>query len=53
MLFQRWLAERPQRALRVATTAIAAAVRVMDNPADLINVAIEELVLAYERLEME
>jgi Domain of unknown function (DUF4158) len=33
-----------KRALRVATAAITAAVRVMDNPADLINVAIEELV---------
>jgi hypothetical protein len=32
-----------KRALRVATAAITAAVRAMDNPADLINVAIEEL----------
>lgn len=36
--------------MRTATAAITAAVRVMDNPADLINVAIEELV--KERCEL-
>jgi hypothetical protein len=40
----------PQRARAVATAAIAQAARIMDHPADLINVALE--VLVKERLEI-
>lgn len=38
------------RGLRVASDAMSAAAEVMDNPADLINVAIEELV--HQRIEL-
>jgi TnpA family transposase len=40
----------PMRALRVAREAMLKAAEVMDDPADLINVALEELVV--ERLEL-
>ena len=40
----------PMRALRVAREAMKKAAEVMDDPADLINVALEELVV--ERLEL-